>query len=62
MAIKISKIKLVWFDDCYGWIMTGIIGPEAKWFLGFSINNAEEVLSKKAEVEEDDALMSKWWL
>lgn len=38
MIIKIGKIKLAWFDNCDGWIMTGIIGPGAKWFFGYSRN------------------------
>lgn len=36
MSIKIGKIKLAWFENVYGWVMTGIIGPGNKWFFGYS--------------------------
>ena len=39
-SIRIGEYKLVWFDNCYDWLMTGIIGPQGKWFLGLSINKS----------------------
>lgn len=36
--INIKGYKLVWFENVFGWIMTGIVGPDCKWFLGYSIN------------------------
>lgn len=29
-------MKILLGDDVYGWIMWGILGKDAKWFLGFS--------------------------
>lgn len=55
MAIKIGKIKLVWFDNCYGWIMTGIIGPDAKWFLGYSTTATIQTGQTKPSVHYDDS-------
>ena len=34
--IKIRDYKLVWFEHVFGWVMTGIIGPDNRWFLGYS--------------------------
>ena len=29
-------MKIVFNKDIYGWIMTGIIGKNGRWFIGFS--------------------------
>lgn len=29
-------MKFVWFKNIYAWNMTGIIGKDGKWFIGFS--------------------------
>lgn len=29
-------MKLLIRENVFGWIMTGLIGKDAKWFLGFS--------------------------
>ena len=39
-------MKLYFKTNVHGWIMTGILGKDAKWFFGYSRKptNAEELL------------------
>lgn len=61
MVIKIGKIKLVWFDACHGWIMTGIIGPERKWFFGYSSNlyKVTNIQTKQEATVKEILIVSK---
>lgn len=29
-------MRLLYRENVYGWIMTGLLGKEGKWFIGFS--------------------------
>lgn len=29
-------MKFYWKENVHGWVMTGIVGKDAKWFIGFS--------------------------
>lgn len=40
--IIVKGFKIVWFDNVFGWVMTGIISPDNKWFFGLSINNNKQ--------------------
>lgn len=31
-----SPTRFVWFENVYGWNMTGVIGRGGRWFFGFS--------------------------
>ena len=43
-------MKFLFKKDMYDWRMTGFIGDDNSWFLGFSENrNSKRVLKKDAE-------------
>ena len=33
-----NKMKILVNENVFGWIMTGLLGKDAKWFLGYSKN------------------------
>lgn len=46
-------MKLLLNDNVFGWRMTGIIGKDAKWFLGFSRNPRNLSPERKIESETE---------
>lgn len=44
-------MKILWRSNVFGWIMTGIIGKNAKWFFGFS-KSPEQIQLNNIHVNE----------
>lgn len=63
--IDIKGYKLVWFENVFGWIMTGIIGPNGRWFFGYSKNqypvhdneDLKELLNRATRTDSSETIL-----